>query len=112
MKRTGIVLCGGKSARMGRPKALLPWHGHTMIEHVISVLDEVVDEIVVVASSNRISSRDPSRYHRIAVVSGSRWRCASASHRAASARSVSSKICTENAPLLATLCRQIFLTQG
>lgn len=51
MKRAGIVLCGGRSQRMGRPKALLPWFGRTMIEHVVGLLSARVDEILVVTSS-------------------------------------------------------------
>lgn len=30
-----IVLAAGESARMGRPKALLDWHGRPLIEHVL-----------------------------------------------------------------------------
>lgn len=29
----GAILCGGRSRRMGRPKALLPWNGATLLEH-------------------------------------------------------------------------------
>ena len=36
---------------MGRPKALLPWRGRTLIEHVVSVLGSVVDEVIVVGSA-------------------------------------------------------------
>lgn len=50
MKRAGIVLCGGLSRRMGRPKALLPWFGRTMIEHVVASLAPCVDELLVVTS--------------------------------------------------------------
>lgn len=46
-----VVLCGGRSSRMGRPKAWLPWRGVPMLEHVVSVLHEVVDEVVVVTSA-------------------------------------------------------------
>ena len=44
------MLCGGRSQRMGRPKALLPWFGRSMIEHVVAVLAPCVDEVVVVTS--------------------------------------------------------------
>jgi len=46
----GIVLCGGKSSRMGRDKAWLPWRGQPMVAHVVSILRPIVDEVVVVAS--------------------------------------------------------------
>ena len=52
MSRAGIVLCGGRSSRMGRAKARLPWFGQTMIEHVVTVLMEAVDEVVVVTSES------------------------------------------------------------
>lgn len=29
----GVILCGGRSRRMGRPKALLPWGRGTLLEH-------------------------------------------------------------------------------
>jgi molybdenum cofactor guanylyltransferase len=44
------VLCGGRSQRMGRPKALLPWFGRTLIEHVVATLAPCVDETIVVTS--------------------------------------------------------------
>ena len=50
MAAAGIVLCGGKSSRMGRDKAWLPWRGQPMIAHVVSILGPIVDEVVVVAS--------------------------------------------------------------
>jgi molybdopterin-guanine dinucleotide biosynthesis protein A len=51
MTGAAIVLCGGRSSRMGRPKPLLPWRGGPMIAHVVGVLREVVDEVVVVNSA-------------------------------------------------------------
>jgi molybdopterin-guanine dinucleotide biosynthesis protein A len=45
-----ILVCGGRSSRMGRAKAWLPWRGRTLFEQVASVLAQVVDEIVVVTS--------------------------------------------------------------
>lgn len=35
---------------MGRPKALLPWGGRTLVEHVVASLEAAVDEVVVVTS--------------------------------------------------------------
>jgi molybdopterin-guanine dinucleotide biosynthesis protein A len=46
----GIVLCGGQSQRMGRPKAWLPFGGELMLPRVVRLLGEVVTPIVVVAA--------------------------------------------------------------
>jgi molybdopterin-guanine dinucleotide biosynthesis protein A len=45
-----IVLCGGRSSRMGRAKAWLPWRGRPMVAHVVALLRPVVDEVVAVTS--------------------------------------------------------------
>jgi molybdenum cofactor guanylyltransferase len=46
----GIVLCGGQSKRMGRPKAWLPFHGEIMLPRVVRLLGGVVSPVVVVAA--------------------------------------------------------------
>jgi molybdopterin-guanine dinucleotide biosynthesis protein A len=46
----GVLLCGGKSTRMGRSKALLPFRGRTMVEQVLATLHQVVGPVVVVAA--------------------------------------------------------------
>lgn len=46
----GIVLCGGRSSRMGRPKAWLPFGNELMLPRVVRLLSEVVSPIVVVAA--------------------------------------------------------------
>lgn len=59
--RAGIVLCGGRSSRMGRAKAWLPWFGASMIEHVVDQLRPVVDELLVVTSAELDLPRLPAR---------------------------------------------------
>jgi len=49
MRLGGIVLCGGESSRMGRPKAWLPIGPHLMLPWVVSRVQEAVGPIVVVA---------------------------------------------------------------
>jgi len=49
----GIVLCGGKSTRMGTPKALLPFGPETMLQRVVRLLGSVVSPIVVVAAAGQ-----------------------------------------------------------
>ena len=50
MTAGGIVLCGGRSTRMGSPKALLPFGAETMLQRVVRLLATVVSPIVVVAA--------------------------------------------------------------
>jgi molybdopterin-guanine dinucleotide biosynthesis protein A len=46
----GIVLCGGQSSRMGRPKAWLPFDGEVMLQRVVRILQQAVEPVVVVAA--------------------------------------------------------------
>ena len=41
----GFVVAGGKSARMGRDKALLPWAGATLLDHAIGRLAAACPEV-------------------------------------------------------------------
>jgi molybdenum cofactor guanylyltransferase len=44
----GIVLAGGRSSRMGTPKAALEWHGSTLLRRVVGIVARGVDGPVVV----------------------------------------------------------------
>ena len=44
----GVVLAGGRSTRMGRPKASLEWHGSTLLHRVTGIVGRAVDGPVVV----------------------------------------------------------------
>ena len=46
----GIVLCGGRSTRMGSAKALLPFGPETMLQRMVRLLRTVVSPLVVVAA--------------------------------------------------------------
>ncbi len=48
-----IVLCGGKSTRMGTPKALLPFGPETMLQRVVRILRGVVSPIVIVGAADQ-----------------------------------------------------------
>lgn len=62
MKRTAtaLLLTGGQSTRMGRDKALLPWQGKTLIEHVHAQLLEHFVEVLV-------ASGTPERYAALGI---------------------------------------------
>jgi molybdenum cofactor guanylyltransferase len=48
MQLSGFVLAGGKSTRMGQDKALLDWHGQTLLDHMVGLLRSVADPVHVV----------------------------------------------------------------
>ena len=56
----GVVLCGGKSTRMGTSKAWLPFGPETMLQRVVRLLGEVVSPIVVVAATDQDLPQLPS----------------------------------------------------
>jgi molybdopterin-guanine dinucleotide biosynthesis protein A len=45
----GIVLCGGPSQRMGRPKAWLPIGSGTFLTRIVRTMSDVLNPIIVVA---------------------------------------------------------------
>jgi molybdopterin-guanine dinucleotide biosynthesis protein A len=54
MTTGAIVLCGGKSTRMGTPKATLPFGPESMLQRVVRLLRTVVSPIVVVAAWDQV----------------------------------------------------------
>uniref|UniRef100_A0A7C4QQ27 Probable molybdenum cofactor guanylyltransferase n=1 Tax=Schlesneria paludicola TaxID=360056 RepID=A0A7C4QQ27_9PLAN len=55
MRHGAIVLCGGRSSRMGRDKATLPFGPELMLQRVVRLISEVVkpEHIVVVAAAQQ-----------------------------------------------------------
>ena len=58
---TGLILAGGRSRRMGRDKAWLPWGPTTLIERTLEVLRPIMDEVIVVVSEAGPFRRLPVR---------------------------------------------------
>ena len=50
---TAVILAGGKSSRMGRPKALLPFDDEPLIAHIVRDLKRIFAEAVVVAAPDQ-----------------------------------------------------------
>jgi molybdopterin-guanine dinucleotide biosynthesis protein A len=48
MEHAGFVLAGGRSTRMGRDKALLPWRGGTLLDYVAGVVREAVGTVTII----------------------------------------------------------------
>jgi len=51
---SGFVLVGGRSSRMGRDKALLPWNGATLAQHTADIVAEATGSATLIG--------DPARY--------------------------------------------------
>ena len=70
MSLGGVVLAGGRSSRMGTPKALLDWHGVPLVAHVARAVAEATGgPVVVVAAADQhlpegltvVRDREPDR---------------------------------------------------
>ena len=57
----GIILCGGRSTRMGTSKALLPFGGETMLQRIVRLLGTVASPLVVVAAAGQPLPNLPPR---------------------------------------------------
>jgi molybdopterin-guanine dinucleotide biosynthesis protein A len=62
MQTGALILCGGKSTRMGRDKATLPFGPELMLQRVVRLLGEVVDHrnIVIVAAPEQLLPHLPA----------------------------------------------------
>lgn len=47
---TALILCGGRSKRMGRPKAFLPFGGTTMVNHILTQVKDLFAETFLVSN--------------------------------------------------------------
>jgi molybdopterin-guanine dinucleotide biosynthesis protein A len=51
--RAAVILCGGLSSRMGRPKAFLPFGPETLLQRVVRICGAVCGERIVVAAAGQ-----------------------------------------------------------
>ncbi|HDS1581510.1 molybdenum cofactor guanylyltransferase [Stenotrophomonas maltophilia] len=70
MSIAGIVLAGGLSSRMGRDKALLPWQGRTLLEHMQGLLLQAGAERVWVSGDYPAFAGIPDQVARCGPLGG------------------------------------------
>lgn len=72
--RTGIILAGGQSSRMGSDKGLMRLAGIRFIEHCIAALRPLVDDIIIVSNNSEYDvfgySRVPDRIKNAGPLAG------------------------------------------
>jgi molybdopterin-guanine dinucleotide biosynthesis protein A len=56
MQRSGFVLAGGRSSRMGRDKALLPYRGTTLVQHLALAVQQAVGTVALIGEPVRYAS--------------------------------------------------------
>jgi molybdopterin-guanine dinucleotide biosynthesis protein A len=66
----GVVLAGGRSSRMGRDKAMLPWQGDTLLAHMQQCLRLAGVSRVVVSGAYRHCDAIPDRFADLGPLGG------------------------------------------
>jgi molybdopterin-guanine dinucleotide biosynthesis protein A len=54
MQASGFVLAGGGSTRMGRNKALLPFHGMTLVEHIAGIVRQAAGSVTLIGDPGQL----------------------------------------------------------
>lgn len=97
----GVVLAGGRSRRMGTPKAALDWHGRPLLAHVLAALAPSCAPLLVVGAVGQELPRVDAQVVRDAVPDGGPVAGVAAGLAAAArAGAGAAVVCSTDLPLL------------
>ena len=97
----GVVLVGGRSSRMGTPKAALEWYGSTLLARAVGVLARAVDgPVVVVAAPGQELPAARAEVVRDPVEGRGPLQGIAAGLRAVADRSAAAFVCSVDLPFL------------
>lgn len=66
----GLLLAGGKSSRMAADKALLPYRGHLLIDHMMGIIESCSPRYVVVSGDRKVGKSVPDRWQGLGPIGG------------------------------------------
>lgn len=70
-----VVLAGGESSRMGRPKQLLPYKGKSLLEHTVDIANDAnADPVIVVLGANAESLEKIVDEKKVHIVENKEWK--------------------------------------
>lgn len=59
----GLVLCGGRSTRMGRDKALITYHNKPQYRYVADLMGACCEQVIISCNEGQVPYLDPSYRH-------------------------------------------------
>ncbi|MGV8027341.1 MAG: NTP transferase domain-containing protein [Anaerolineaceae bacterium] len=104
---SAVILAAGQSARLGKPKQLIPWQETTLLNFTISVIRQSgIEDIVLVLGASAEEIKKTLNNQQLRIVNNLSW----ATGKASSIRAGLNAICSEATGVLIFLCDQPYLS--
>ncbi len=104
---SAVILAAGQSARLGKPKQLIPWQGTTLLDFTISVIQQSgIEDIVLVLGAISEEIKKTLNIQQLRIVYNASW----ATGKASSIRAGLNAISSASTGVLIFLCDQPYLS--